>query len=351
MKKITKLNLFILTLLCIGSCSKGPASDSQVQTKEGKARAGISSVTGEEGALAALPGGRAYYVVSLMGGTFPNKWVRLAQYTFTTAGTVTEEFKYYTQGQSGDHYSNKVVTGFNTSQATCDYTCPVKTCIGFQPGQAWSTLSGTYYINSLGKLVIDWSGGYQEAWTLSSPKSYYTRLDINTSNYGVAHGYGYGSNTGFNTGVTTATILATGDLTDVDYWSNNYQVDDAHTDYSDGSYLALGAFQQCVSSVIKLDEANQIACPIGHYKLYLAGNPAAEPTGHKRKNYRQHQKGSVGCADGGWNTCISPMGGHIILYLQVLDDAGIFRGFIGAEATLGVGYGGRILGVWREVKA
>jgi hypothetical protein len=349
MKKITKSSLYILALLIIGSCSKGPSSEGQ--TKDGKVKDGISALEGEDGVLVALPGGRAYYVVSLMGGTFPNKWVRLAQYKFTTAGTVTEQFKYYTQGQSGDHYSNKVLTGFNTSQATCDYTCPVKTCIGFQPGQAWSTLSGTYYINSLGKLVIDWSGGYQEAWSLSSPKPYYTRLDINTSNYGVAHGYGYGSNTNFDTGVTTATIMAAGDLKDTDYWSNNYQANDAHTNYAvDTSYLALGSFQQCVSSVIKLNEANQIPCPKGHYKLYIAGNPLAEPTDHKRKNYRQHQKGEVGCKDEGWNTCISPMGGHIMLYLQVLDDAGIFRGFIGAEATLGVGYGGRILAVWREVK-
>jgi hypothetical protein len=348
MKKVTKSSLYILALLIISSCSKGPSSDPASQTKDGKAGDGISALAGEDDVVE-LPGGRAYYTVSLMGGTFPAKWVRVCQYTFTTAGTVTEQFKFYTQNQAGSPSTTKVPSGFTT--AGCNYTCTVKTCPTFVPGQAWSTLSGTYYINSLGKLVINWSGGSQEAWTMSSPKTYYTKLDINTSNYGVSHGFGFGSNTGFNVGATTATIKAGGTLYDTEYWANNYQSTDAHQSYSTTiHYLPLNQYIQCGPNVIKVTEATT-ACPTGHYKSYIAGNPATELADQKRKNYRQYQSGDVGCEDGGVNDCISPGGGHITLYLQVLDDAGVFRGFVGVEATLGLqALGKRILSCFYEVK-
>ncbi len=347
MKKIRQLGQCILAFLLLSaSCSKSPKTDTQELLSGGKYQATVSAT--------ALPGGRPYYTVSLMGGSFPNKWVRIAQYTFTagsgSSGTVYESFRYYTQNQSGDHTTNKVLTGFTTSG--CNYNCNVRTCINFQPGSYWQNLTGTYYIDVNGRLVITWSGGSVEAWTISSPKTYYKKLDIYNSNYGVLHGYGFGSNTGFDTGATTATIKAAGDLTDTKYWANNYQAADEFQSYSTTShYLPLSQYTQCNTDVIKVTETGA-ACPTGDYKSYIAGDPAAEPYGHKRKNYRQFQRGDVGCHEG-YSDCIRDSGtrGHIFLYLQVLDDSGVFRGFVGVEATLGLQVlGGRILSCFYEVK-
>lgn len=289
-----------------------------------------------------------------MGGSFPNKWVRIAQYTFTassgSSGTVYESFQYYNQNKTGDHTNNKVLTGFTTSG--CNYNCTVRTAIDYQPGHYWKNLTGTYYIDVNGRVVITWSSGSTEAWTLSSPKPYYTKMDIYNSNYGVLHGFGFGSNTDLNTGATTATIKAAGTLSDTQYWNNNYSSTDVFQSYATtGHYLPLASYLQCNSNVIKVQETG-VSCPTGDYKSYIAGNPSAEPYGHKRKNYRQFQKGSVGCYEG-YDDCIRDSGtrGHIFLYLQVLDDAGVFRGFVGVEATMGLKVvGGRILSCFYEVQ-
>jgi hypothetical protein len=119
-----------------------------------------------------LPGGRSNYVVSLFGGSTNAYWVRAAEYTFTAAaglnGTVHERFWYWNQSTfTGNATSNKILTGYTTSG--CQFTCPIKAPIGFQPGSVAKTLSGSYYIDVYGRLVITWPGGQLEAWTATGP--------------------------------------------------------------------------------------------------------------------------------------------------------------------------------------
>jgi hypothetical protein len=56
------------------------------------------------------------------------------------------------------------------------------------------------------------------------------------------------------------------------------------------------------------------------------------PTRDGRKNYWNHQLGSVTVAEGG-GSCISPGGGHTDALLQIIDDTGTFQGWVGAEAS------------------
>ena len=275
-----------------------------------------------------LPGGRAYYVVALMGGASTQKFVRIAQYSFTagsgSTGTVTEEFKYWSQQFTGNAYSNKVATGYTTGNCLYD-NCTIKTPIGFQPGQAWKTLAGTYYIDVNGRVVINWTGGSRETWTISYPKTYYAMFTIFNSNYDVQHGWAFGSNTNFNTGANMAQIKAAGNLNTADYWQNAYGVPDQQ---STGQYWNMGAYNQCSTPSLQITESGA-ACSNNRWHSYVAGNPATD----KRKNYWNHQLDVVTCADVP-GPCISPQAGHTVAMLQVLDDAGTFRGWVATEASL-----------------
>lgn len=282
----------------------------------------------------ALPGGRSKYVVTVMGGAVNAKFVRIAQYTFTaaagTTGTVSEQFKYWNQSTfTGDSNTNKVLTGYTT--AGCPFNCTIKTPKGFQPGQAWSTLSGTYTIDANGRVVITWSGGQYETWTITTPKSYYAKFTIFNSNYDVQKGWGFGSNAAFTTGATVTQIKAAGLLNDYEYWQNSYGVPNSQ---NTNGWLDMAPYIICGSSnSLQLPApAGVPVCDNAYWRSYFAGNPATDG----RKIYWQHQLGSVACSDsqGSSTTCISVGGGHTFAMLQVIDDSGVFRGFVGAEASL-----------------
>lgn len=315
-----------------------------------------------EVASVALPGNRAYYTVAVMGGSYPNVWCRIAQYTFTagagSTGTVSEQFKYWNQNFSGGVSTWKTSSGYTTTG--CTNTCTVMTPTGFEPAASWSTLSGTYYFDVNQRLVITWSSGDYETWTLSSPKTYYTKMVIFNSNYDVRHGYGYGSTSNLSTYATTTQMIAGGNLTDVDWYTNDYSAGDIHICYSgctQSSYLALSTFQACNTGVIRIPQpGNPCSAPNGNgncptggdYKSYIASSSTGA---QNRKTYWQHQRGDVGCYESCQNACISSGGGHTMALLQVIDDNGTFRGYIGVEASLGpVQQGGRIIGAFYLVQ-
>lgn len=290
-------------------------------------------LAGSLSAQTPLPGGRSNYVICVMGGAVNAKFVRIAQYTFTagagSSGTVSEQFQYWNQSTfTGNALTNKVLTGYTTSG--CTNTCTVKTPIGFQPGNAWKTLSGTYTIDVYGHIVITWTGGQYETWAPSSPKSYYTRFDIWNSNYNLQHGWGFGSNASFSTAATMATIKAAGILNDYDYWQNSYGVADQQ---NTNGYQNPPLYDICSTNVMSLPNSGGLpVCSSSYWRSYFAGNPSTDG----RKTYWQHQLGSVACSDslGSSTTCISTGGGHTWALLQVIDDSGNFRGWVGVEASL-----------------
>lgn len=281
-----------------------------------------------------LPGNKSNYVVVVMGGSNYAKFVRIAQYTFTassgSSGTVSSQFKFWDQIFTGDAMTNKVATGYTTGNCI-DNNCVIKTPIGFQPGQAWNTIAGTYTFSSNGKVVINWTGGQQETWTVGSALSYgVVPLTIWSSNYNLQHGKAYGSNASFNTGATISQIKAGGDILG-EVWENVYGGADIN---KTNLWWKNSEYQVCTSgtSMQGLENQSLPTCDHGRWHRYVAGNPTTD----KRKNYYNHQLGDVTCADdlytGG--KCISPQAGHTAAMLQVLADDGSFKGWVSAEASL-----------------
>lgn len=311
--------LFLIVSMFFAGCKLSDKKDSEPISPDDPNGSVSMSVS------TALPGGRAYYVVSVMGGPTNNKFCRLARYTFNTAGTVTEQFYFWDQTFTGDAYTNKVSTGYTTNG--CPHgPCTVKTPLGFQPGTSGTTLSGTYYLDVNGRVVITWTGGSVETWTVTNPAGKaYTKLTIFNSNYNLAHGYGFGSNSPFSSFATAAQMKAAGSLTNFVYWENKgYGSADSQNTTAP---FYLGTFSQCSNTLTGPETATG---PCDRYASYIA----ASGTGNLRKAYWNHQKGSVRCDDGGEQECISPQGGHTTALLQIIDDAGAFQGFVGAEASL-----------------
>ena len=160
----------------------------------------------------------------------------------------------------------------------------------------------------------------------------YTRLDIYSSS-NIKHGYGFGSTGNFNTAVNLSAIKAFGNIP-MAGWSNNWAANDFYFSTTFTSSL----FTICSgnTNVMTGPETAPLICD--RYHNYVAGNPVSD----KRKVYWNHQLGSVGCAEQGY-TCpnsnctqavISAGGGHTSALLQIIDDNGNFKGFVGTEASL-----------------
>lgn len=320
----TMMVLFLGIVLFSQGCTKKNAGNPE----ESSLAISNKKITDEATTSAVgLPGNRKNYVVTVMGGSVNAKFVRLAQYTFTagtgSTGTVSSQFKYWDQIFTGNSSTNKVATGYTTGDCIND-NCAIKTPIGFQPGQAWSTITGTYYLSGT-QVRITWTGGQYESWEISSKSYAASKLTIYNSNYDVQHGYGFGSNASFNTGATIAQIKAAGNLMDAKYWQNKYGVADEE---STGQWWDMASYTACSTPSMQGAETGS-ACTSARWHRYVAGNPTTD----KRKNYWNHQLGSVTCPDGG-GPCISPEAGHTVAMLQVIDDNGVFRGWVCAEASL-----------------
>jgi hypothetical protein len=295
------------------------------------------------------PDGRPNYVVAMFGGdSTTSRWSIIRNLAFSIgcggAGSVSSVSWAWSQASfSGDASDNKVATGYTTAGGT--YTGTVRTPRGFQPGSAGTALHGSYDFDETGNLVITWSSGKNETWRLSRPKPYpYTMITCIGSNYNVRRAWGFGSQAPLdNVGASVAEIRATGNLTFQDQWYNAYDTADAQS----LTYLALANTMICSANAIMGQEPQPLVCDRWH--TYIAGNPQQDG----RKNFWNHQLGSVGCYEAGHpcpdSTCdqyvIGWGGGHTVAMFQVLDDDGVFRGFVAAEASLHGRYtGGAIVG-------
>ncbi|MBI5381684.1 MAG: hypothetical protein HZA31_07275 [Opitutae bacterium] len=306
-----------------------------------------------------LPGGRPRYVTAMFGGdTTTSRWSIMRTLSFTagsgSTGTVTaKSWAWYQATFTGDATVNKVATGYTTSGCTPS-TGVVKTPLGYQPGQTGTTLNGTYTFNGSGQLVITWSSGKTDTWRFdnTSGLSYGSAIQMITcvgSNYSVRYAWGFGSQASLSSGATIAQIKAGGDLTFKNEVFSRYNDPDAFN--STGLVGLASLYSQCNSNMMKITDgdASGINCN-GCWRSYIAGNPTTDG----RKVYWNQQQCVVACVDAGINPCneatcnfttIGSLGGHTYAFMQVLDDNGVFRGFVGAEASLHTrAYGCAIVG-------
>ena len=278
-------------------------------------------------ATVGLPGGRANYVVSVIGGGLNAYFSRVAEYTFTggsgSTGTVAESFWYWNMATfTGDASVNKVNTGYATTG--CANTCSIRTPVGFQPSAAPKTLNGTYTIDINGRVVVAWTGGQYETWTLTGFTSY-QKLTLFNSNYNLLYGDGYGSAAAFTTGASRNALAAL-TLNEVErtasYCSsgncpaaNNGYIFTASAPINFGSDYTACTSSPCLSLT-----------NTATWRSMFVVDPA-----NGRRVFWQHQNQGV---DGVTGPCFSSGGGHTWALLQAVDDNGNFIALVGAEASL-----------------
>ncbi len=283
----------------------------------GATRAGASSAT--------LPGGRATYVVSLLGGPTNAMAVRLAIYQFRADGTVAERYWAWRQnGIVGDHNNlwTKVPSGYTT--AGCRHACPIRTPVGFQSGKPGATFWGRWSVGPDGVLTIRWTPRSTERWSLdtSLPGLVGARLQ----GAGGARGWGIGSNAGPDAAVDLGTIYASqrlyGPLAQNAYGT---PTEDLFSGWHAPDY------QRCASGLCMSGVGVTAPDKRSWFSSYLAANPKVDG----RKVYWNNQTGVVQQLEAPGSECISANGGgHTDALLQALDDDGRFVGWVGVEASL-----------------
>ncbi len=284
-----------------------------------------ATLLGPPAAAATLPGGRSTYVMTTFAGASNAYIVRLSMYMFSTTGTVTERYWAWRQdGIAGVEQAKytKVATGYTT--AGCLRACSIRTPVGFQPGGTPKTTSGTWYRDSYGRIVVRW-GALYETWRLDASQAGFVSASIYNSNRTIRKGYGFGSNASPNVGVTRDSVYAATRLYGP-IVQNNYAVP---TTYSNVGFN-FPDYNKCTGVRCLQGKAVTAADRRTWFNTYIAVNPTTDG----RKNYWNFQTGTQQQLESPNTVCISNGGGHTAALLQVLDDSGRFRGYVGVEASL-----------------
>ncbi|MCK8676113.1 hypothetical protein [Streptomyces lichenis] len=337
----------------------------------------VFSVVGSAGAAQAAPappGGKRNWVVSVGGlatGSQPedeDNWVRLGYYRFAADGTVTTDFWYWTEKANPMRE--------DAMRADCGApevpNCSVRTVAGFRGAPAGS-YTGVYDSTADGRLRVTWTGGASvgrpsgraltEYWNVQSglasggvaritSPTYYGRTTSVTmpgdedpfSDYGATFGVGYGSNHSLDSGSRVGVDTL---LTDPAYSTQMYK----------GAYVrAAGAGvgregtggDWTFSRIGGTNDKPWRRCASGACMGFLqqgAGTCRKAWQDQDAPATRVRYIGEVG--DGRRNTeeywcqglAGKPVDGKCYLHnshprpmLQVIDDAGRFQGWVGAEA-------------------
>jgi hypothetical protein len=287
----------------------------------------------------AYPGGKRIYAVTIGGlpgdgaTTYPVvPFTRLAMYYFNGDGTVTEAF--WAWNWSGAYPDAQ--TGLTSNGAGCD-GCAVRTSALFKTGNATypKELRGTY-TNDGTNVTITWSGGSQETWRVSAPATGLGAMTLTGSNYHANVGQAYGSNVSSSTSVPIASaplhryagrarmVARTND-------GAGYVGVDVASGFDLTGWTRCNA--NCLSTALPASDQACTACKPGEERViryYLASEGG-------RKNYIEHFCTCL--LQGGDNPCYAG-GSHLKPQLQVIDDAGVLRGWVGVEASNRTLHGG-----------
>ncbi|MGV9304186.1 MULTISPECIES: hypothetical protein [unclassified Nonomuraea] len=310
---------------------------------------------------AALPGGKATYVVSQghLKAASSQNWVRLGSYRFAADGTVTAALYLWWQR----HPEARQPTG-NTPDSGCTTraggsrslprTCEVLTAGGFT-GSPDENRTGTYTVS--GNVVsIRWkiAQTWTEQWYVRpSPDGALARLDLKSSTL-ATHGYGYGSNAALGTRRAMSSVKAfAGTLRqDLTSWAGGRIVATGGQRFAHSSFRACADTTWCLTY---LQPSSAGACQkSGGCPRYGGGTKAnvssiqyylTKISNSDRRDTLWH-----------WCTCLAMERGefcytgnsHVKPLMQIIDDKGAFRGWVGAEASFSTGSrGADMLAVFR----
>ncbi|MFF4653400.1 hypothetical protein [Streptomyces sp. NPDC001380] len=336
-------------------------------------------------AAPALPGGKANWVVSV-GSLNPSarsgyrNWVRLGYYTFAADGTASASHWRWNQQDQPTR-----VAALTADCGGAVPTCSVRTLPGFA-GNPTGSLKGTYTSTADGRLAVTWNrtgtgaatGPFHEYWTVQSglasggvaritSPGFYGAYGAGVTvpaagaftDYGATFGVGYGSNAslGRESRATMAALLKDPRY-DAQPYKGAYVV--AKASSSDpATRTGIVAREGAGGSWTTADPANPWRlCSSGLCAGWVQPGTSCGGTDKARVRYLAEIGGGRRTTEEYW--CRSLAQGkpcyvhnsHPRPMLQVVDDAGVFRGWVGVEGfthvrtTTGLPDGSWIEGYW-----
>lgn len=273
----------------------------------------------------ALPGGKANYVVSVIGGAVNATGVRLATYAFRTDGTVVQEFWVWRQDRisgKGNARWTKPLSGYTTTG--CLRPCPIRTPVGFQAGRRGTVITGRWVVDG-STLTVRFGTGTAEHWRIGAGLNGVASASLITSSPQV-HGWAIGSNASLRRAVGMRTIHA----------AQRFYGPMALNPYGSATTMthigfAYQGYRLCSNGLCMQGTSVTAADKRSWFSSYWAADPARDG----RKVFWNNQTGTVQQTEQPGSVCISATGGgHTDALLQALDDSGHIVGLVGVEASL-----------------
>ncbi|NUW36013.1 hypothetical protein HTZ77_32025 [Nonomuraea sp. SMC257] len=299
---------------------------------------------------ASLPGGRTTFVVSqgFLKASSQQNWVRLGTYRFAANGTVSAAMYLWWQRHPQARQRTGTVpdpscttrAGGRQSRAR---TCEVLTAGGFT-GAPGESRTGTYTVAG-DVLTIRWNIAqtWTEQWYVrTSSDGKLARLDLKRSTL-ATNGYGYGSNAATSTRRAMSSVRAfPGSLRqDLTSWASGKLVTSGNQPFGHSAFRACAATTSCLTY---LQPSSRGACQkSGGCPRYGGGTRA-------NISSIQYYLTTISKSDRRdtlwhWCTCLAMERGefcytgnsHVKPLMQIIDDTGAFRGWVGVEASFSTG--------------
>jgi hypothetical protein len=290
------------------------------------------------------PGGKTNFVVSIGGfrAARTDNWLRISQYTFhPDNGTVTAQWWRWNQGNMRDIRVDTPVAAADCGPTQCYARTPKRFLSG--PSE---TVSGTYQVNG-SALTVFWPSGntsLEERWTIravvrtdGSPDPTLVQLDWAGAGggYTATAGYGFGSNASFSASASASDLMRPENKVNYSY---RYSGISKGVLGSGSSSMGLSIYQQCrdarclgTATKVKAGDGctyyppgeSKDSATINFYLASFAGD---------RRNAYEHWFRCLGYRPATGQTCYK-MNSHVKPLIQVIDDNGGFRGWVGAETS------------------
>ncbi|GGT05246.1 hypothetical protein ACFFV7_40505 [Nonomuraea spiralis] len=301
-------------------------------------------------AAAPLPGGKSTFVVSqghLQAASRQN-WVRLGTYRFAANGTVSAaQYLWWQRYPKARQRTGTVPDASCTTRSggvsSRPRACEVLTAGGYTAGPN-ETRTGTYTLAG-DVLTIRWkiAQTWTEQWYVrTSPDRKLARLDLKRSTL-ATHGYGYGSNASPATRRAMSSVRAfPGSLRqDLTSWASGTLVNSGNQPFGHSSFRACASATSCLTY---LQPSSRGACQkSGGCPKYGGGTKA-------NVSSIQYYLTTISKSDRRdtlwhWCTCLAMERGefcytgnsHVKPLMQIIDDSGAFRGWVGVEASFSTG--------------
>ncbi|MEV0229451.1 hypothetical protein [Nonomuraea sp. NPDC050786] len=301
-------------------------------------------------AATSLPGGKATYVVSQghLKAASNENWVRLGSYRFAANGTVTAALYLWWQRHPVARQRTGMVpdSGCTTKAGGAQSRprmCNVLTAGGFT-GAPDESRTGTYTVSG-DVLTIRWkiAQTWTEQWYVRpAPDGKLARLDLKSSTL-ATHGYGYGSNAALGTRRAMSSVKAfPGALRqDLTSWAGGRITTAANQPFGLSAFRACSTTTSCLTYLQPSSNSacqKEGGCP--HYGGGTRANISSiqyyltKISNSDRRDTLWH-----------WCTCLAMErkefcytgNSHVKPLMQIIDDKGAFRGWVGAEASFSTG--------------